>query len=473
MSRLPDKPGKPAKKRKLPQDRPRPGSETESLERVAELVAGGGDVDWARILGDSDGGLRAPLQNLLRLQRLAESCRSVMTPFVADRSDGSRDLDRHPPRPDEPDRATHETEAPGEIFRWGHLRARKKVGSGSFGDVYLAWDPTLEREVALKLRRDTRGVARGWNEHVDEARRLARIRHANVVAVYGVEEHEGRPGFWTEFVRGETLEERLERDGALPLAELVGIARNLASALSAVHDAGILHGDIKAANIVLEPSGRAVLMDFGAGASRAPKSEARSRRRAGTPLVMAPELWDGLSANVATDLFAFAVLLYRMASGRYPFEAKSHAGLERSIRSGEHVPIRELRPELPQELARLITKNLSVDPSSRSQGMAQMEAELRMAATSGLASSSTPVGEAFPTPSGGPTLSGTLTTFVGRARELDTLTRALLSHRFVTVMGPGGSGKTRLAEELVRRSAGLYPDGIIAIPLAAIGDPAG
>ena len=148
-----------------------------------------------------------------------------------------------------------------------------RIGQGTSCEVYRAWDTALHREVALKLLHDEGRSRRGAHGRIlEEARRLARIRHAHVVQVYGAEQHDGRVGLWMELVRGESLEEIVQTRGPFGAREAALIGLDLCAALAAVHGAGLLHRDIKAQNVMRESGGRLVLMDFGTGrgARRAP-----------------------------------------------------------------------------------------------------------------------------------------------------------------------------------------------------------
>src|SRR5215471_17432016 len=268
-------------------------------------------------------------------------------------------------------------------FEWGFLRALDRIGAGSFGEVWRAWDPSLEREVALKLRRlappaeggpplarTSDPATRHW---LDEARRLASVRHPNVLTVYGAAEHAGRAGLWTELVRGESVEDRLSREGPLALREVARIGRDLSRALSAVHEAGLVHGDVKASNVMLEPgpagatNTRVVLMDFGAahaaaGASRRGSGPIGST---GTPLVMAPEVLGSGPASASSDLYAVGVMMFRMATGRYPVEAETLDALRERHARGDRLELEKLRAGVPPGLARLIDRALSPRPEAR------------------------------------------------------------------------------------------------------------
>ena len=145
--------------------------------------------------------------------------------------------------------------------RWGHLDLLNIVGRGSYGMVYRAWDTRLERLVALKLFHG----ASDPGKVMQEGRMLARIRHENVVSVYGADVVDGVAGIWMELVHGKTLDSIIKASGPLPAREAAAVGADVARALGAVHAAGLLHCDVKAQNVVRESGGRVVLMDFGAG----------------------------------------------------------------------------------------------------------------------------------------------------------------------------------------------------------------
>src|SRR4051794_12648846 len=201
------------------------------------------------------------------------------------------------------------------VRRWGALECRREIASGKFGTVYLAWDPALEREVALKIL-----PAAGRSHTVmQEGRLLARVRHPNVVTVYGIDEYDGTIGLWMEWVEGLTLTQVLAARGLLGGHEAALIGIDVCRAVAAVHKAGVLHRDIKAQNVMREAGGRIVLMDFGAGETRT-EDALTPPRTIGTPLYLAPELFAGQSATIASDIYSVGVLLYHLMTGRYPVE---------------------------------------------------------------------------------------------------------------------------------------------------------
>jgi hypothetical protein len=237
------------------------------------------------------------------------------------------------------------------------------IGAGSFGEVYEAWDPTLHREVALKLRSPETGTLR-W---LDEARNLARVRHPHVVTVHGADVLDGRAGIWTERLVGRTLEEELSASGPFKEAEVLRIGRDIASALAAVHAAGLIHGDVKTSNIMLEDGDaprRTVLVDFGS-ADRQPGDDDVPAYAMGTPLTMAPEVLDGKPASPGADVYGLGATLYRLLTGRYPVEATSIEALRRAHRSNQRARVRTHAPQASQRLARSIERALEPDPAHR------------------------------------------------------------------------------------------------------------
>ena len=212
-------------------------------------------------------------------------------------------------RLDEPEletRLSAESAASEALDRWGPFERLHRVGRGSFGEVYRAFDPTLQRHVALKLllpsrlNRDEEASAL-----LREARAMARVRHPNVVPIYGVDRHEGRVGFWSDFVNGQTLADLLTTQGALGPREAALVGIDVCRAAGAVHAAGFLHRDIKAGNVMREEGGRILLMDFGLTHEHGTGEDA-----SGTPAYMAPELMLGEPATIASDVYAIGVMLF-------------------------------------------------------------------------------------------------------------------------------------------------------------------
>ena len=204
------------------------------LIQVAASISVGAPVDWAQVAPEQDDD---PETEVLREMRLLEQ--------IANFHRGSDPLSKAP--------SPHEAAAARtpELRSWGHFAILEEIGRGSFGTVYRAWDNKLECEVALKLlwpagHEGPTDPARALRE----ARLLARVRHPNVVTVHGTDDIDGRVGLWMEFVKGRTLGSLLRANGPFSPREAALIGVDLCRALSAVHAAGLVHGDVKAHNVM-------------------------------------------------------------------------------------------------------------------------------------------------------------------------------------------------------------------------------
>ncbi|HXY40739.1 MAG TPA: protein kinase [Vicinamibacteria bacterium] len=274
-----------------------------------------------------------------------------------------------------------EAHLPGELHRWGPFELTRRVGHGSFGEVYRAFDPTLRRHVALKLLLprglDPEAEARSL---VDEARAMARIRHPNVVPIFGVDQHEGRVGFWSDFVQGTTLSELVDRQGPLGPREAALVGIDVCRAVGAVHATGLVHRDIKAGNVMREEGGRILLMDFGLA-----HRSGSLIQPSGTPAYMAPELLGGEPATVASDVYAIGVLLFNMLTARYPVEAADLGSLRAAHAASSRRILLDVRPDLPPALAQVVEKAAHPDPGQRFASAGQLAAALSEAIGMGTA----------------------------------------------------------------------------------------
>jgi serine/threonine protein kinase len=255
--------------------------------------------------------------------------------------------------------------------RWGSLAIEGELGAGSFATVYRAWDPNLERPCALKLFHSTDPDRQ--QALLDEGRRLARIDHPGVVRVYGAEEHDGRVGLWMELIDGPTLAELLAADG--PMAERVAatIGRELCDAVAAVHAAGIVHGDIKAQNVMRRPDGRLALTDFGSGVEQDRPGEATLQ---GTPLYLAPERLGGSPPDASADIYAMGVLLFHLVTGAWPVEAGNIEALKAAHKNTPTRSLRDLAPGVSDAFRATVECALSASPTERYPRMGSLAAAL-------------------------------------------------------------------------------------------------
>ena len=260
---------------------------------------------------------------------------------------------------------------------WGPLTILEKIGRGTFGDVYRARDPRLDRPVALKLLRRREHEPDAMDAGVvEEGRLLARVRHPNVVTVFGAERIDGRAGLWMELVDGETLEAELRRRGPFESGEIVRVGIDLCRALDAVHRAGLLHRDLKAQNAMHDRDGRVLLMDFGAGRKLAELDGSAGYELAGTPLYLAPEVLDGRAASAASDVYSLGILLFHLATGSFPVRGRSLRDLRDAHARRTRDSLRSTRPDLPAALATVIDHAIDTDASRRYQRAPDLEGAL-------------------------------------------------------------------------------------------------
>ena len=338
-----------------------------ALADLAASVADGSPVDWQT----AEAGAAARDRRLVRHLRLVDSIAALH------RSIPVIPADLETPRI---------APAARDGRRWGRLVLLEPIGEGTSCEVFRAWDSELHRDVALKLflpaeRDENASVGNETNANgtreanasvLEEARRLARLRHEHIVQVYGAEEHDGRRGLWTELVRGESLDEIVQARGPLGAREAALVGLDVCAALAAVHNAGLLHRDVKAQNVMRESGGRIVLMDFGTG-----EALAGTNRLVGTPLYLAPEIFRGQKASVQSDVYSVGVLLYYLVTGAFPVAAATMEQLERAHANHHRRPLRDLRPDVPEGFVRVVERALDSDPLRRYRSVGELEQGLR------------------------------------------------------------------------------------------------
>lgn len=268
---------------------------------------------------------------------------------------------------------------PGD--HWGQLRIVARLAAGTFGVVYRAHDHALARDVALKILH----ASPGGNDDlaadvVTEGRLLARVRHPHVVTVHGADRHDGRVGIWMELIEGQTLEDELAARGPLPPAEVVAAGITLAGALHAVHAAGLLHRDLKTQNVMRDGrDGRLVLMDFSAGREQfdAVDEQPWPATLAGSPLYLAPELFDGTPASVRSDVYSLGVVLFRLLTTRFPVGGDSLAEIEGAHRRRAAADRAARGDPGVSGAMRAVMRALDPDPAKRQQSARALLDELQ------------------------------------------------------------------------------------------------
>lgn len=271
----------------------------------------------------------------------------------------------------------------------GHYKIIKFIGKGGMGEVYLAEDKTLDRKIAIKFI-DEKFVNEksSLNRFFSEARSASAFNHPNIITVYEIGEFEKRPFIVTEFIDGITLKEYLSEKKP-DLIEILDIAIQVASALSAANKAGIIHRDIKPENVMVRPDGLVKVLDFGIAkmseqledfdteAEKIFKADTKPGAIIGTTNYMSPEQVRGKTITAQTDIFSFGVVLYKMLTGKLPFEGETPSDVMAALLTKEPQPLDEFDREIPDRLKQVVEKTLQKNIGKRYQQAGELHNDLR------------------------------------------------------------------------------------------------
>lgn len=333
----------------------------------------------------------------------------------------------------------------------GRFHVERLLGRGGAGLVYLAFDPVLQRRVAIKL---LRGKTAAGDRLEREARLLALLDHALIATVHSLEETiDGVPMLITEYVRGETLAARLSR-GFLGIEQSLRICCAIASAIELAHQRGVLHCDVKPSNIMLTEGNSVKVLDF--GLARMMTAE-NGRVGGGTPGYSSPEQAAGLSVGPPTDVFGLGCVLFECLAGRPAFDSSAGLG---ATAIGE-VQWDWLPQETPERVKDVLRRCLAREPGDRRVSAGELRMVLQQA------SRPSPESEAAAIPNNLPVQ---FTRFIGRTTDLITLGELVASERLVTLVGTGGCGKSRLAIAVARTSLEQFAGGAWCVELASCTD---
>ena len=344
------------------------------------------------------------------------------------------------------------------------------IARGMMGPVYRGVDQATDQPVAIKVLRPE-----ALDQHptllerfLREGDALRQLDHPNIVNWLDVIEQDDVHYLIMQFVEGGSLRDLLRERPQLPLARVLEIGLDLADALTRTHRLGIVHRDLKPQNVLLSQDGAPQLSDFGVAHYVQRTTLSQPGGFAGTLAYIPPESFRGQEVDERADIWSFGVMLYEMLAGQLPFENDNTAGLISAILNESPPPLDKVRPELPRDLVRLIEFMLVKErqarlPSIRLVGVA-LEAIKRGQPAD------------LPAPSR-PAISSSLpdrpTPFIGREKQLADVIALFRQpgHRLVTLTGPGGVGKTRLALQTGRALMDHYRDGVFFVDLAPISVP--
>ncbi len=272
-----------------------------------------------------------------------------------------------------------------------HYKILGPIGAGGMGEVYLAEDTRLGRQVAVKfLLPEVANDEDRLQRFILEAKAASSLNHPNILTIYEIGEFEGAHYISAEYVKGETLRQRTKR-GEMSLDDALGIAQQIANALSAAHGAGIVHRDIKPENLMIREDGIVKVLDFGLakllGDVAAAPSESEDSTRVkfatepgtivGTTAYMSPEQARGKVLDARSDIFSLGIVLYELFAGTLPFKGESTLDIISSILKDDPPGIRQFSPDLPRQLERIVDKTLRKDREQRYQHVRDLEIDLQ------------------------------------------------------------------------------------------------
>ena len=264
--------------------------------------------------------------------------------------------------------------SPEGLGRLGKYEVLRVVGKGGMGIVFAAFDPILNREVAIKVPAPALvSTAEAHARFMREARALASVKQDNIVTVFDVDEHEGTPYLVMELVEGQSLAERLEGEGSVPWNEGARIGAEISAALAVAHARGVVHRDIKPANILLEGgSGRTKVTDFGLAKSIFDVSLTEAGILAGTPEFMSPEQANDQDATTLSDLFSLGVVLHTIVVGESPFRGTTPLTTLRNLCNDEPKSLCDIDSAVPLWFSNIVAQLLSKRPVDRPQSATEL-----------------------------------------------------------------------------------------------------
>jgi predicted ATPase/serine/threonine protein kinase len=489
------------------------------IEKKGQLVTRDQIIEriWGKdVFLDTDNSINAAIRKIRQvLKDDPERPRFVQTitgrgyRFIAPVVEGS-------PAPPVEAAAPPRTAAAGSLIgqQISHYRILSELGSGGMGVVYQAEDIRLGRRVALKFLPEKLACdQRALKRFEREARAASSLNHPNICTIYEVEEHNHQPVIVMELLEGTSLKQRIH-EGPISIEELLDFGIQTADALEAAHAKGIIHRDMKPANMFIVGQRRMKILDFGLAKVCGPDVAKDESEEAltldgiipGTTAYMSPEQMRGEEIDTRSDLFSLGVVLYEIATGQKPFVGKNRVMLMNAILNAQPTAASKVNSSVPARLETIIARALEKKREKRFQHAADICSDLKrlkgemqealspIAMPAPLSSQARPAGRVFtqylarefaairdhfsekpvkPVETRPPNLPVQRTGFVGRKKEVAALKELLMRQgvRLVTVTGPGGIGKTRLSLHVAAEVAEHFPGGTHFVALSSLGDP--
>ena len=252
-------------------------------------------------------------------------------------------------------------------MKYGRYEVMKEIGRGSMGVVYLAHDPNLDLNVALKVLRHDRVESSAFvKRFLSEAKALGRLDHPNIIRVFNVDEDEGNVYIAMEFIEGESLNDVIKKNRFGP-EKIIELGTAVAGTLDYAHKQGIVHRDIKPSNILVRSDGRMKITDFGIAhiEDASAQKQTQAGEILGTPSYMSPEQVLSQPVDGRSDIFSLGIILYELCTGTMPFKGQNLAAIFNAITQVEPLPVTELNPDIHKDLSDVISRCLKKNPGDR------------------------------------------------------------------------------------------------------------
>ena len=261
---------------------------------------------------------------------------------------------------------------PSNIGRYSVVEA---IGHGGMGTLYLAWDAKLERQIAIKVLKDDNDDLR--ERFAREAKSAARLRHPHIVTIFELGEHEGQPYIAMEYIHGRTLAQIIRARGDMPLGRMLELIAELCDGLAFAHKAGIIHRDVKPANIMVDEEGSLKILDFGIARLAESAGMTQAGMMVGTLNYMSPEQVIGQPADHRSDIFAVGLVFYELLAQKEAFPGTVTTGVLGKILHTEPQPLAQVCPGLDEDMIRIVSRAIEKDVNRRYQDLAEMRREIQ------------------------------------------------------------------------------------------------